>query len=465
MRFVLTDLDELAASVRDRVSRSYVEEAIASYRAHAFRAAVVSTWTAVAFDIISKLRELAAQGDGAATQMVEMFNRATENQAIDHQLRLERTLLDDAKDRFGLLTSAEFDDLANLRRDRHRCAHPAFDGDELFQPSPEQVRAHIVHGVSHLLSQPPMQGKAALKRVLADLLQPSFPADQSRATSFLRSKYLDRAKDALIRSILSVCMKIIIRHSESEFVGHEDAIVRCVIAVKNTHPLLYGEKIAEMLPKMCDGLDDVELQRVFALLAKDPGAWNWLDEPTQTRLAELVRVQDFENPDDAIVANALSIAELRDSALAAIERADSWIQERIVAQCPRVELREIAIRVYGDAGSWRHAERLGENVLLPMAEFLEPEDIATILSTIEGNGQIWDASGSPAIIARFFDAVERHHDATGSNWQTFFSFIRGMRRSSSFSTLEQRMISKGMLPPAEDSLERTDNSTGNRDDE
>ncbi len=54
----LTDLDELVLTVRDKVSLSYILEAVNTYRAGAYRAAIVSTWIAVSYDIIAKIREL-----------------------------------------------------------------------------------------------------------------------------------------------------------------------------------------------------------------------------------------------------------------------------------------------------------------------------------------------------------------------------------------------------------------------
>ena len=48
----LTDLDELALSVREIKAKSYITEAIDAYRGGAYRAAIVSTWIAVTFDII-----------------------------------------------------------------------------------------------------------------------------------------------------------------------------------------------------------------------------------------------------------------------------------------------------------------------------------------------------------------------------------------------------------------------------
>ncbi len=62
----LVDLDELVQTVRETNAREYIAEAIAAYRARAYRSAIMGTWVAVAYDIIAKTRELAVEGDGAA---------------------------------------------------------------------------------------------------------------------------------------------------------------------------------------------------------------------------------------------------------------------------------------------------------------------------------------------------------------------------------------------------------------
>ena len=49
----LTDIDMLALSVRDRESRRLIGEAITAYRGGALRSALMSTWIAVAYDIIA----------------------------------------------------------------------------------------------------------------------------------------------------------------------------------------------------------------------------------------------------------------------------------------------------------------------------------------------------------------------------------------------------------------------------
>src|SRR5712692_3535798 len=72
----LVDLDELVLMVRDRNSRTYIGEAINTYRGRAYRSALLSTWIAVAYDIISKIRELHVQGDPAAGAFVAVLDNA-----------------------------------------------------------------------------------------------------------------------------------------------------------------------------------------------------------------------------------------------------------------------------------------------------------------------------------------------------------------------------------------------------
>jgi hypothetical protein len=60
---MLSDLDELILSCEDPRSRQYIEEAVRCYKAGAYRSSVVACWIAVAFDLVDKIKELAAGGD------------------------------------------------------------------------------------------------------------------------------------------------------------------------------------------------------------------------------------------------------------------------------------------------------------------------------------------------------------------------------------------------------------------
>lgn len=126
---ILTDLDELVLTVRDKSSRSYILEAINAYRGGAYRAAIVATWIAVSYDIIAKIRELASQGDPQASTFVNNLNNAIETKNIPNLQKIEENLLEDAHKEangYGFLSLHEYTDLNRLKDDRNLCAHPAF---------------------------------------------------------------------------------------------------------------------------------------------------------------------------------------------------------------------------------------------------------------------------------------------------------------------------------------------------
>jgi hypothetical protein len=58
MQETFIDLDELILRCRDKASKKLIQEAVSCYRAGAYRSCIVSTWNAVVFDFLHKLREL-----------------------------------------------------------------------------------------------------------------------------------------------------------------------------------------------------------------------------------------------------------------------------------------------------------------------------------------------------------------------------------------------------------------------
>ncbi|MCI5143182.1 MAG: hypothetical protein D3909_15935, partial [Candidatus Electrothrix sp. ATG1] len=177
----LTDLDELLFQVRDKNSRLYLSEAITAYKGGAFRAAIVSVWIAVAYDIISKIRELADLGDNNAIQKVAELDKNISNKNIPKLQEIENNLLQNAFNDFEFINDHEHTSLKRLKEDRNLCAHPAFfDHDTLYQPAPESVRLYIVHAATCLLRHPPTQGKNALDKIQEEMERPSFPREKER---------------------------------------------------------------------------------------------------------------------------------------------------------------------------------------------------------------------------------------------------------------------------------------------
>ena len=454
---VLTDLDELVLTVRDRNTRTYINEAITAYRARAYRPAIMSTWVAVAFDIIAKIRELALQGGRAAASFVTNLDDAIaakdrgDPQGIVRLQQIENDLIQKATKDFEFLSANEATDLQRLKEDRNLCAHPAFTPyATLVQPLPEQVRAHIVHAIIHLLQHPPVQGIHALNRLKADLLQPSFPTDQSTVSAFLEARYLDHAKRALLENLVTVLLKILIKRSEPDLIGKEASVQRCLAAMQIRHAAVYESKMRDELPRICEGLLDGELLRVFGIFSSDIRAWNWLPLPTQVRLKGIARAYVYDTGASDFVFDALNIPDLRADILAAFARLAEHEKTAIIARKPRNEWIDEAISIYEGVGSFRSAEAAGA-LLLPLAPGMNTDQVKRVIQAIGNNGQIYSAAGSPAIVADLFDRTSHTHLETIANWQELLTQLIGenggdVNARYSCPDLRLKMAARGMWP-------------------
>ena len=210
----LSDLDELVLKCRDEKANSYIKEAVACYKSGAFRSSIVSTWIAVSFDIIDKLKELSLAGDKEAEIQVEAFEKAMRHGDIASSLRFERDILAICRDKLELISPVEFIDLNRLQEDRNRCAHPSMTADgEIFNPSAELARMHIRSAVEHLLQYPPAQGKYALDSLTSEVNSEYFPTDIDKAIVALDNSPLKKARKSLIRNFSIVLIKKILNKS------------------------------------------------------------------------------------------------------------------------------------------------------------------------------------------------------------------------------------------------------------
>ena len=182
----LGDLDELVISCRTEEARSYLSEAVACYKAGAFRACIVAAWIAVVYDLLAKISELALSGDAEAQRITKEVAalqpqvEAGNQSAIRRILEIERDIVDIANDKFRFFDGQQVVDLRRLHDDRNRCAHPTYQGtDQPYSPSAELARAHLVHAVHHVLAVPPVQGKAATAHIIR-LVESNFLPDRYR---------------------------------------------------------------------------------------------------------------------------------------------------------------------------------------------------------------------------------------------------------------------------------------------
>lgn len=424
-RVHLTDLDELALTVRDRIAQSYILEAITAYRGGAYRASIVSAWVAVSFDVISKIRELSDQGDGAAQKFIKNVDGLIEAKKIKPFLKIEEDILETATKDFEFLSAQEKSDLDLLRNDRHLCAHPAFVSEEvLFEPEPERVRMHIIHVVKHLLQHQPVQGKSAIEKIVRDIKSRSFPITLETACVFLNSRYLDRAKKSLVENLVLLLLKATLRGDLPDLpLTYSRQILLALQAIARRHPDIYEERMKAKFLTIVESLEESQLPHTFRLLGSDPRCWDWLDNPTKIHLKSVTQINLSSGDLRNSIFEATRVSDLKPIIIEGFNTLPSEIQRSVIKTTPQPEFAARAITLYSEASSYRGAERLGESLILPMINCFSMSDIKEVLEVVQENNQIYEASGTPAIIGELFEQTKRHLPDLRKSWEALFEFL------------------------------------------
>lgn len=416
----LTDIDTLALAVRDPESKRLIGEALSAYRGGALRSAIVATWIAVDYDIIAKAKELSAHGDAAAAAFVQDMEQAIQNKDVKKLQAIESGLLFTANTKLQLFSPHEHEDLDRLQMDRNLCAHPAFaTEDALFQPTPDLVRTHITHALKHLLINAPLQGKSAIDRFHADLLSPSFPVDGDSIGTFVRAKYLDRAKDVMVVNLIKSLLSAPFGSESNKYIGQRHQVARTLREIAKAKTAIYDSTAKDHVTRKFDAISDALLLSISAFVECDPRVWDWLPEPTRIRFKKLLQDADAETLKKHSAFDAFSVPELAAILLARFDSFDQDVQIVIISQTPRREFIAPAIRIYGDSGSWRTAEQRARALMIPLAPLMNADDVKAMLDAVKGNDQICEASGTPAVLEQVFDLGKSAIGETKPHWQSF----------------------------------------------
>jgi hypothetical protein len=416
----LSDIDSLALVVRDPESKRLIGEAIAAYRGGAFRSAIVSTWIAVSYDIIAKAKELAVHGDAAGIEFVRDIEKAIQNNDVRKMQTIESAVLTTANEKLQLFAPHEFEDLNRLQKDRHLCAHPAFaTEDALFQPTPELVRAHITHALKHLLINAPLQGKSAIERFHSDLLSPSFPVDSDSIGTFVRAKYLDRAKDVMVVNLIKSLLSAPFGNESGKYIGRRHQVARTLREISKAKPRIYDETAKSHVARKFEAIPDAALLSISTFIGCDTRIWEWLSEPTRIRFKKLLQDADPDTLKAHSAFDAFVIQELADILLARFDSFEQDVQIAIISQNPRRQFIKPAIRIYGNSGAWRTAEQRGQALMIPLAPLMNADDVKEMLEVVKGNSQIYYAAGTPDILEQVFESSRPAIDEAKPHWQSF----------------------------------------------
>lgn len=327
MHETFIDLDELIIRCRDKLSQKFIQEAVACYRAGAFRSCIVSTWNAVVFDFLHKLRELELFGDKNAHLLLQEFENLRSAEDFKKLWKFESDIPEKAEKVFELISPVEKLDIERLLEDRNRCAHPSMTSlEEPFEATAELARYHLRSAITHLLQRPPVQGRAARERIFQDIKSENFPVDPELAIDHFQESPLARARFTLIQDVVIGLTKSLLIENFPE--AERKRQFSALIAISRMYAQKTGKILNEKLSEIIlSRVDDENWDKVIIYLAKIT-AWESLSKPCQFKAKSFVEKleiykdkniyvtnQDRFLPDTNILIKAAHIDFLRESVI------------------------------------------------------------------------------------------------------------------------------------------------------
>lgn len=414
----LLDLDELPMACRSHRAAEHVEEAVLCYRAGAYRQAIVATWIAVVYDYIDKLRDLDRTGDANAKQHLAAFQKAHETHNVASALKLERNLLEVAQKEFELLSELDRVDLERLMEDRHRCAHPSLDSDEEpFIATAELARLHLRNAVDHMLSRPPVQGKAGFARIARDIDSPYFPEDVEEARARLDEGPLGAARESLVRQVVRKLVdELLIEEREASERGRRFAALRALLLME---PGAVENLLGEELERTTANLDHTHWGRVLRFVERIPVAWELLpdtDRDVTRRFVEAYAPSPYTDHELWVCEVALETDGLKEAAVQALRHVPVYQMAQLLERDPKSAYVEEVVRRIEQADSYSMTAEL-RTPLRHAAAHLSVSQVERILAAYGENYQFRNSFTSSDHLQIVFEHTSPLADVTWPAWK------------------------------------------------
>ncbi|HDY7911383.1 TPA: hypothetical protein RQK42_000507 [Vibrio vulnificus] len=446
----LTDLDGLLLHVRNKYSQEYLREAIISYRASAYRAAVTSTWIAICVDIIEKAKELAINGDAEAVRVERRLSKIQPND-VRGMLELENDILRIAHEDLGMLSLIEKVHLERIKEDRNICAHPTFSIDGVqYVPQPEMARSYIVQAAKYLLNQPPVKGKVILNNIYELVTGDSFPEDKEKAFVVLKAEqYLGRVKVSVYRNLTILFLKRLFKDEEAVSPALMNKITSALFAISRLNPVEYRNVCIEKLSNILALSNDVQLRRVIPVLGIKPELWDYVEDAIKQRIEQSINVMDVHSLIEYnVTRSAEQIAEINTYFQSAIDSASVPDIRKLLSESPSKILTDQAIEVFVTSGSFASAYSNGVDILLKHSQFLTDITLqrvfdGTLSNAPYGINQILNAGGMSGVFSMLYHKTK---DSVVNHANMWIEFQRQLTaRSFVFQDLDSFMESDGLI--------------------
>ena len=404
----LSDLDELVLRCRSEGAKGHIREAVLAYKAGAYRASIVATWTALVFDFIDKVRELSIAGSAEARTWLTEYEKFQaefdqgNKDVVRHLLKFENDVLLTARDKFLLLSHSEFIDLERLKDDRNRCAHPSFQRIETpYYPSAEQTRYHIKNAVLYMLAAPPVQGRHALENLKLLVDSEYFPSITDEAVLQLSASDLSRPSDSLLTAFIDYLFFSTIDKNHKLFrkLRAAAAINACITLFHETTII----RLSKHINKFIFQLNDNDFPDLYALICHIDGIYSVLSDASKNKLKTVTKKCGKSVFLD-IAGFALKIDELAQISEARIKRLNQGDIKEIKGFHRYKPCVDRAIDLFVNARTWSDTYDVYNDLIKYTIQTVKHEHVAKVIRALgDCSEKIPKKSGYYSFLKRLAD--------------------------------------------------------------
>lgn len=452
----MLDLEVQVARVANAEVRPLVTEAYRCYTTGTARAAIVLTWTAVCADLIDKIATLHQSGEGQAadlTKKVEAARGKLDHASVTSMQGVEASILDLAVT-LELIDATQKVQLERLREDRNLCAHPSLRPlGELFVPSLEYARAHLVAALDAVLIHPASQGRKVVEAFAAHILNPGFVGDPLHiAHAFFRQvRPTARRKVVEFAARHAMLEPALPDHPVVAPADVADRMAQCLRIFAAEDRTL----VVEMIKKFAERWStlQVEVQRRTLVRLGDLDAfWSGMNDATRSHLDAMVRdigerqkgKPYWEAPVlDASEAGALAlvaIAEVR-ALLPSLETAMAGLsaprRAEVISHRPCPYFAEFAASLLEEAPSFDDGWDIQHKAVLPCGAYMTEDQLRAALKAWAENSQCW-GRGTPDNAVRLYHATAHLGLARDAEFREFISQLA--ERAETYGVVNYRQI-------------------------
>lgn len=392
---MIIDIDELIIKCTDNNSKLFIEEAVKSYKAGAYRACINNTWLALVMNITFKIEQLALMNDAEAIKQKEILDRIKETNNINEMLAFEREILETAKEKFELFDDIVLIDLKRIREDRNRCSHPLLNIDnEPFIPTAELARHHLYLAVDKVISEGNVFGKAALDKILQLINNPVFPMYYEDAEKVLQNSYLASPKKSLVVNLIKVLIKEILNNNTDWRLNIPKQNVLQYL-FKNSRDIT-EETFRNSFNKIIDTTNPLHLKNIRTFFYIDAFIWEMLSDDTKIMIQQYVLKLPSENFED--IDSWLSFEPTKHNAQFRISTAnrDELMLHTSFFIVP-IEIRERVFELYLQSRNYNEANIFADTVALSMAD-AEKDEILRFIPKIQENSQVSESNNLGTVL-------------------------------------------------------------------